>query len=87
MLENEYVIEVSGAPGTCWFAGFDDEAEPGDQLQTTSDETMAARYGSFSEARDELCVLTEKYPQRQFRISTIEPLASRADDDYQGPSF
>ena len=87
MLENDYVIEVSAAPGNCWFAGFDDEAEPGDQLQTTSDETMAARYGDFSEVSNDLCILVEMYPERQFRISTIEPLASRAEDDYQGPGI
>lgn len=79
-VKQDYVIEVSGAPDKCWFAGFDDEADIGAQPQTTSDESMAARYGSFKEARGDVRILTEKHPQREFRINVLEPLTASSDE-------
>lgn len=74
-VKQDYVIEVSVAPGKCWFAGFDDEAGEGDQPKTTSDEAMAARYGTFKEARGDVRILAQKHPQREFRVNVLEPLA------------
>jgi hypothetical protein len=82
-VKQDYVIEVSGAPGKCWFAGFDDEADEGAQPQTTSDEAMAARYASFKEARGDVRILAEKHPQREFRVNVLEPLAA-AENDHGG---
>lgn len=72
-MKKDHVIEIYGAPVTCWFAGFDDEAET-QELNTTSDPVMAARYDNFKQAREDVWKLTKLHPVNSFRVGELEPL-------------
>ena len=69
-MKQDYVISVSGAPGSCWVAGASDEQDP-TQLVTTADLDMAWRIPDFVPARAELRRLVKLHPSRSFRLDVV----------------
>lgn len=70
-MKKDHVIEIYGTPATAWFAGFQDEAQ---DLNITSDPAMAARYGSFKQAREDVRRLVQLHPANSFRVGELESL-------------
>lgn len=76
-MKKDYVIIVGGGPGVRWLAleSDEDDGEPSEHPETTTDTEMALRSGNFSEIRKMVRDISKKHPASEFRINTLDPIA------------
>lgn len=71
MERKQYLIEVGGTPGPCFYVQPGDEDDVS-QLQTTSDSTLASRWDDFVGARKELRQAVVRHPNREFKLGVVD---------------
>lgn len=71
MERKQYLIEVGGAPGPCFFVQPGDEDDVS-QLQTTGDITFASRWDDFVTARKELRQASVRHQNREFKLGVVD---------------
>ncbi|MGT2457663.1 hypothetical protein ACU4GI_32695 [Cupriavidus basilensis] len=75
--KQDYVIRVYIAFGDCWLSEASDEDEA-DELPTTSDRDLVARYEHVGEAQAILAAVVKRHPTRAFRLETMAPIGAPA---------